>query len=165
MAADPAPGTGKPCHGSALRAHCCHRHPPDVHGHRHRADRPVRRHLLAAPGKCGQHRPGSSGSGCGGKIQGQEDQITGSALFPERLHGDYRARHLRCEPAVLQAFHRRMYRRRLRSPLRLHRPSGSKGNRRDRHLRHPALPGHTGAVPDRDGDRCGRCLCHLLYPL
>ena len=36
----------------------------------------------------------------------------------------------------------------MRRSLRIHRSSGSKGNRRDRYLRYPSLPGAAGTVPD-----------------
>lgn len=92
------------------------------------------------------------------KKQGHQGQVHGPALCPVRLHGHHRACHLRREPTLLQALHRRPAGRCLRRMVRQHRRAGCHRHRRHRHLRHPAAPAHAAAVHHHDGHLLRRVL-------
>ena len=118
----------------------------------------IRLYLLAAAGQRRQRGTGRCRSGRGPQEQGHQGQVHGPALCPVRLHGHHRACHLRREPALLQALHRRPAGRCLRCPVRQHRGAGCHRHRRHRHLRHPAAPAHAAAVHHHDGHLLRRVL-------
>ena len=116
----------------------------------------VRLHLLAAPGQRCQRGPGRCRSGRRPQEQERQGQVHGSALRIVCLHGHHRARHLRRQPALLQALYRRPGGRCLRRAVRQHRGPGCHRHRRDRHLRYPAAPAYAAAVHHRHA-HCFRC--------
>ena len=165
MAAYSSARNRQPHHGSTVRSYCSNRHPSDVYRYRYRSDRTVRRYLLASAGKCGKRGSGSCSPGCCSEIKGQKSKITCPSVILKCIYGNYRAGHLRCKLEILQTLHRRMYRRRMRSFICIHRTSRSKGDGRNRYLRYPALSGTAGTVSDRNDHRGWRCICYLIPDL
>ena len=74
------------------------------------------------------------------KSRDKKNQIAGSSVFSERVYGNYGTGYLWSEPEIFQTLYRRLYRRRMRSPVCVSCPPRGKGHRRDRYIRYPALP-------------------------